>query len=266
MDIFRRKIEKTNVNQEVSEEKSPLGGFNPLRADINTVATGSEPIAKQQILKQTQKSKIYSKSDFNNKSLFRPEGHNFPGHTHNPLSPFLYHPDRANFLNKENEEKVILIVRKHPITNLKWMLTAIFMMFMPLFFSFASFFSALSIDYRLILSIIWYMIVFAFVFEEFLMWFFHVNIVTDERIIEVDFINIFHREMTDANIDQIQDVTVELGGGLRTFFNYGNVIIQTAAEVPRITFECVPKPDKVAKILREMRVEEEQEKLEGRVR
>jgi len=44
------------------------------------------------------------------------------------------------------------------------------------------------------------------------------------------------------------------------------VVIQTAAAIPLITFEAVPKPDKVAKTLRELRVEEEQEKIEGRVR
>jgi len=44
------------------------------------------------------------------------------------------------------------------------------------------------------------------------------------------------------------------------------VVIQTAAQVPKIEFEAVPNPDKVARVLRELRIEEEQEKLEGRVR
>jgi hypothetical protein len=106
----------------------------------------------------------------------------------------------------------------------------------------------------------------AFAFEEFLKWFFHVNIITDERIIEVDFVNLFYREITDANIDQIQDVTVEVGGGIRTMFHFGDLVIQTAAEIPKIDFDAIPNPDKVARILRELRIEEEVEKLEGRVR
>ena len=57
-----------------------------------------------------------------------------------------------------------------------------------------------------------------------------------------------------------------MGGVIRTIFNYGDVIIQTAAEIPQIDFEAVPNPDRVSRILRELRVEEEQEKLEGRVR
>ena len=75
-----------------------------------------------------------------------------------------------------------------------------------------------------------------------------------------------YREISECNIDQIQDVTVRVGGVLRTLFRFGDVYIQTASENPQIEFEAVPNPDGVSKILRELRVEEEQEKLEGRVR
>ena len=78
--------------------------------------------------------------------------------------------------------------------------------------------------------------------------------------------HLVYREITDANIDQIQDVTVEVGSAIRTTFNYGDIIIQTAAQIPKIEFEAVPQPDRVAKILRDLRIEEEVEKLEGRIR
>ena len=92
------------------------------------------------------------------------------------------------------------------------------------------------------------------------------NIISDERVIDVNFVNLVYREVTDANVDEIQEVTVEMGGAIWTFFNFGNVLVQTAADVPRIVFEAVPQPDRVAKILRELRLQEEQEKIEGRVR
>ena len=192
--------------------------------------------------------------------------HKLPNHTHNPLGWFQYNPDKVNFVTREQEEKVILLLRAHPITTIRWIFIGILMSLAPTFFLFFPFFEKLPVGYQNVLVIIWYLITFAFIFEEFLMWFFHVNIVTDERIIEVDFVSIFAREITDCNIDQIQDVTSQIVGGVWTFFNFGNIIIQTASEVPRITFEKVPKPDEVSKILRELRVEEEQEKIEGRVR
>ena len=68
------------------------------------------------------------------------------------------------------------------------------------------------------------------------------------------------------DVNKTINVTVEVIGALRTFLHFGNVVIQTASEVPKINFEEVPYPDKIAGILRESRIEEEKEKLEGRVR
>ncbi|OGM24616.1 hypothetical protein A2962_01540 [Candidatus Woesebacteria bacterium RIFCSPLOWO2_01_FULL_39_61] len=198
--------------------------------------------------------------------LPHPHGHNFKDHTHNPLASFCYYPDYVQFINEDPEEKVILLIRRHPVSNLGWLFLVFLMILAPAFLPLFSFFDLLPLGFQSVLVMIWYLITFAIALEKFLTWFFHVNIVTDERIVEVDFVNLFYREITDANIDQIQDVTVEVGGAIRTYLHYGDVVIQTAAEVPKIEFEDVPNPDKVAKILRELRLEEEQEKLEGRVR
>ncbi|KKQ52958.1 hypothetical protein A2865_02415 [Candidatus Woesebacteria bacterium RIFCSPHIGHO2_01_FULL_39_17] len=194
------------------------------------------------------------------------ERHRLPGHTHNPLAAFCYYPDFVRFVNADPEEKVVLLLRRHPITNLQWLVTAFLMLLAPSFFPIILPYELLPPGFQIILPLVWYLITFAFILEKFLSWFFHVNIVTDERIIEVDFFNLVSREITDANIDQIQDVTPRVVGSIRTFFNFGDVVIQTAASIPLITFEAVPNPDKVARILRESRIEEEQEKLEGRVR
>ncbi len=188
------------------------------------------------------------------------------GHTSNPLAAFNYFPSQVDFVNKDPDEKVVLFLRKHPITNLKWVVPSFFMIILPPFVSAMSILEFLPGDYLFLAYVSWYMITVAYIFEHFLNWFFSVNIVTDERLFDVDFYHLIYRKITDANIDQIQDVTVQIGGGFRTMFNFGDVIIQTAAEIPEIEFEAVPMPDRVAKILRELRVEEEVEKIEGRVR
>lgn len=182
------------------------------------------------------------------------------------LSSYFFYPEKVEFVNKDPEEVVILLLRKHPITNIPWISMAFVMIMVPGFISILPFFEALPSRLQLVLAIVWYMITMAFVLEKFLTWFFHVNIVTDERIIEVDFENLLYREITDANLDQIQDVTPRVSGAIRTFFNYGDVQIQTSAAIPLITFEAVKNPDNVGTILRKLRVEEEEEKLEGKVR
>lgn len=187
-------------------------------------------------------------------------------HTHNPLSAFNYYPDRVEFINKDPEEEVILLLRRHPVTNFVWLAVASLMMVAPSFLPILTFFELIPQRFQMILMIIWYLVTLTYILERFLRWYFNVNIITDERIIEVDFPYLVYREITDANIDQIQDVTVIMGSPLRTIFNFGNILIQTAGEIPKINFEAIPQPDRVARILRELRVEEEQEKIEGRVR
>lgn len=191
---------------------------------------------------------------------------NLPGHNTNPLTSFCYYPAYVKFVAKDSKERVILLLRKHPITNLKWIIIALIMIFAPLIVSFFQSFNAVPINYQIVGLMFWYLLTTAFIFEEFLSWFFNVYIITDERVFDVDFVNLVYREITDANIDHIQDVTVRVGSVIRTMFHFGDVLIQTASEIPQLEFEAVPDPDRVAQVLRELRVEEEIEKLEGRVR
>jgi uncharacterized membrane protein YdbT with pleckstrin-like domain len=182
------------------------------------------------------------------------------------LASYCYYPKNLKFVNQDPQEKVILFLRRHPITNVGWILLSIIMVFAPLVLKGSPFLDFLPANFQTIVILCWYLLLTGFVFEKFLGWFFNVYIVTDERVIDVDFINLIYREITDANIDRIQDVTVQMGGVVKALFNYGNVLIQTAAELPLIEFNDVPRPDKVSRILRDLRIEEEQEKIEGRVR
>jgi membrane protein YdbS with pleckstrin-like domain len=182
------------------------------------------------------------------------------------LSAFNYLPKRVDFETRDKEEQVILLLRKHPLTNLSWIFIVALMIIAPIVLTVFPFLSFLPEKFQLIAVLGWYLITTAFLLENFLTWFFNVNIITDERIIDIDFFNLIYKQVSDTNIDKIQDVTYTMGGVARTLFNYGDVFVQTAAEVPNFDFLAVPNPDKVAKILQDLRIEEEIEKLEGRVR
>ncbi len=83
---------------------------------------------------------------------------------------------------------------------------------------------------------------------------------------DVDFLNLTTKKVSDADLEKIQDVTFTNNGAFGTIFNYGDVIIQTAAELPEFVFEAVPQPASVANILQRLRTEEKIEALEGRIR
>lgn len=192
--------------------------------------------------------------------------HEHPVQHYGPLSSYCHYPQGVKFVGTDEHEHIILLLRKHWLTNVRWIATAILLLIVPLPFVYFPILNFMPERFLVITILFWYLVTSAYSLEKFLSWFFNVYIVTDERVFDVDFYNLVDRDITDANIKDIQDVTSAMRGALRTAFDYGDIRIQTSAEVPEIEFESVPHPDRVAKILRGLRVEEEQEELEGRVR
>lgn len=187
-------------------------------------------------------------------------------HSHNPLSAFMFRPKNIDFEARDKDEKIVLVLRRHPITNLGWALIALLMILVPSILSQLKVLGLLPFNFRFIAVFVWYLITSAYILQNFMNWFFNVQIITDERIVDIDFTNLIYKEVSDANIDKVQDVTYKMGGVVRTIFNFGDVLIQTAGEVPNFEFEAVPKPNQVAKILQDLRLEEAQEAVEGRIR
>lgn len=189
-----------------------------------------------------------------------------PSSGFNPLGSIMFCPENLKFETMDKDEKVVLFLRKHWITNIPWIFITLVMFITPIFVSPLSLFDSIPDNFMFVFILIWYLISTAYFLESFLTWFFNVYLVTDERIVDIDFYNLIYKEVSDANIDKIQDVTYNMGGVIRTLFNYGDIMVQTASEVPNFEFVAVPKPDKVAKVLQDLRIEEQQEAIEGRVR
>lgn len=186
------------------------------------------------------------------------------GHTKSPFSSSLVHPKVFDFQERNQDEQILLVLRQHWFSNVSWIITAIFMLFLPFLFNFIPSFNGFFGNLQFILSLSWYLMTFAFAFEKFLSWYFDVYIITDERVVDIDFNNLINKHYSEAELSVIQDVTSKVIGLSQTIFNYGTIYIQTAAEVPEIQFEKVPNPEKVIKVLQQLRQEEKKEDLDGR--
>jgi hypothetical protein len=190
-----------------------------------------------------------------------------PDHQGNSLSSLLVLPNKnVRFETQEPEEEILMIVRAHWITNLPWALTAIALFFAPFLLRFFPLLESFPVRFQLMFVVVWYMILAMYIFERFLSWFFNMTIITDERIIDVDFLNLTTKKVSDADLDKIQDVSFTNAGAAGAIFNFGDVLVQTAAEIVEFVFEKVPNPAAVANILQRLRTEEKVEAIEGRVR
>ncbi len=182
------------------------------------------------------------------------------------LRTFNLLPRKVKFETQEKKEKILVLLRQHWATQLSWMLMALLMVFLPLSLTVVPMVTFMPVNYQFMTVVMWYLLTLAYLYEKFITWFFHVFIITDERVIDVDFYNLLYKEVSDTKIDNIEDVTYRQGGVLRAMLNYGDVEIQTAGEKQEFKIESVPEPHKVAKILNELKLEEEHEKIMGRVR
>jgi len=195
--------------------------------------------------------------------------------TSNPLSAFSVMPKGLSVEIQDRDEEILLLVRRHIITNIKWVLVAIILIFSPFLFSIAPFYSQIPANFQFMGIVLWYLLTLALSLEGFLNWYFDMFIVTDERIIDIDFKNLIYRNVTSTKIDRIEDVTYTVSGAIPSFLDFGNVMIQTAGAgmgmdpqetSPHMEIYDTPHPSKVAKLINELILEEEQEKIEGRVR
>lgn len=199
---------------------------------------------------------IFISSDGKDASLIKENiaeaGH---GHRHKRFSSYYLHPRHINFETKDNDEEIILMLRQHPIINLKWIAITIVLLLCLSFVEKTNFFSLLPEGYPLIIKMVWFLVTFIYAVEGFFHWYFNVYFITKRRVIDVDFFNIIGKRVTDAEIDKIQDVTYTNSGPIGTIFNYGEISIQTSGEAREIAFENVPHPDKAADILDNLRAQ-----------
>ena len=186
-------------------------------------------------------------------------------HSKNPFAMFAPQPVGVYFENQESGEKIILLLRAHIVTLVPSALLILFLIFAP--FLIPSFlniirvqaFSVFAPKQLILITIFWYLFVFGFSFYKFIFWYFNVYIVTNERVIDIDFRGILHKETSYAKLNQIQDISPKIIGFFGTFFHYGNVYIQTAAERPEFEFHNVENPNMVAQEIHEQVRKEEAE-------
>lgn len=174
-----------------------------------------------------------------------------------PFTSYAYKPLDIRFETQEADEDVILFLRQHVIVMLPSLCVFILMLFtpfviFPIFMRFLELPISIPTQYVVVGTIFWYLAAFGVIFSQFLHWFFNIYIVTNRRIIDIDFVNLLYKEFSEAPISRIQDLSYQTKGILGTMFNYGNVLIQTAGEVPNFIFESVPKPSGVVDVISDL--------------
>lgn len=177
---------------------------------------------------------------------------------------YVENPKDCHFEGQDQDEKILLLLRAHPVTNLPWIILAILLsllpFFLPLFIGLAGLqFGDIPRQAIMLAVIINYLFVLIVVFEGFLSWYFNVHIMTDKRIVDFDFHSLLYKNVDLAPLHNIQEANSHVKGLFGSIFHFGDVFIQTAGARVAIDFYNVPQPHKVSD-----KIMDEVDKIKGK--
>lgn len=154
----------------------------------------------------------------------------------------------TRFDTQGDNEEVILVLRAHPVTLLPVFFNAFLLLAILIFVNFF-FPTFLKPSQILFADLFFCAVIFAYCWHGFINWYFNVGIVSNQRVVDVDFSLILYKEVTYTLLAHIEDVTSKSGGFFESFFDYGNLFIQTAGTEVNTEFMNIPHPSAAAKII-----------------
>ncbi len=90
-----------------------------------------------------------------------------------------------------------------------------------------------------------------YIFSSWLTRYLNVFILTNEHIVDIKQIAFFSRKISTLSLDSIEDVTIQKKGILPSLFDFGDVMIQTAGELPNFTLKMIADPEGVQRAIME---------------
>lgn len=86
----------------------------------------------------------------------------------------------------------------------------------------------------------------------FILYYLNVHIVSDQRVVDIDQVGLLFRQVSELNIETVEDVTGQTQGLFGNFLDYGTVYVQTAGATERFEFNNVPNPGAIASLILEL--------------
>lgn len=171
------------------------------------------------------------------------------------FTTYCENPQNIHFATQEQDEKVLIFMRKSNFLNLSWILTTIVLAIVPsILFGFRNQFAQITppTAYLLIIIPFYYLLVITYAFVNFIIWYYNAALVTNKRVIDIDFHQLVMKEVDETKLALVQDVSYRQDGVFENMFDFGYVLIQTAGTIDNFEFYGLPKPDHVVQVVQEL--------------
>lgn len=131
--------------------------------------------------------------------------------------------DNTRFDGQHDDESVLYVFRRHPIVmrhGLIAVLIGLLIGMIPiLIFPLRIGYFAFIVPGMMLGGVV--------LFYQWIGWFFSVNILTDQRLIQITQKGIFNRSVVDIGINKIQSINYEVAGVEQTLLGFGTILVQT---------------------------------------
>lgn len=169
----------------------------------------------------------------------------FPETSGNTLSSLIVSPDNIRFATQDTDEKILILSRASWFTNVGWVVNMIigivFYFILSIILANIGFIQQYP-GYFFVGNLIYILALIDYSLTNFTKWYYNIYIITDKRIIDYDFFPFAGMKISEAALVNVEDVTQTQKGLFADMFNYGDIIVQTAAERLQFRFESVPNP------------------------
>lgn len=156
----------------------------------------------------------------------------------------------ASFIHQKPYEHIVYKVWRHPITLVPVIIGFFVLALIPavLFFLIVHLFPDLlsgTFSYPLLVlaGSIYYLSIILFFYTYFVSFYLDLLIVTNDRLLHIEQQGLFARTISEFDLYKIQDITSTIDGVIPSFFNYGNLLIQTAGAMEEFKILSVPHPE-----------------------
>ncbi len=163
------------------------------------------------------------------------------------------------FASQQTKEIPVLLVRRHPIFLIFGILSAFLWLFVGIVFNLAWKITLKGlVSESLLLRLEGFTLLYAVgltitsMIYSLSKWFYNLFLITNYRVVDLDFRTLNKTSWTEALLDRIEDIEVRNTGFLESLFNLGDIFVQTAGSQDKIEIRRIPKPMKVQNVLLEL--------------
>jgi hypothetical protein len=160
---------------------------------------------------------------------------------------------KGNYFPEQNsDEQIILFIRRHWLSFLYWIIFIGIMIIVPIIIflvlknDIVYGMPARDQEYLIIGTSAYVLITMAIFLTAWISFYLNVVIITPEHLVDIRQNGLFNRRVSEQSLLRVQDVSSHRRGLMQTFFHYGTVFVETAADLPNFQMPNLPNPDKIA--------------------